>query len=107
MNDRIFYWPRGKGLGGSSAVNYMMFSHCTKRDLDNWVELGNPGWGWEDMVPYFRKFEHYVPTDATTGEKYADKYIDPSLHGTDGPVKVAFSSADFNWLNQVTTTICC
>jgi len=47
--------PRGKVLGGSSAINYLMYVRGSKEDYDGWASLGNNGWGWEGMLPYFKK----------------------------------------------------
>lgn len=104
--NRIHGWTRGKCLGGSSAVNFMMFSHCSKQDLDNWIELGNKGWGWDDMVPYFRKFETYNPPSEATGKKFNHRYIDPLLRGTEGPLQISFSESDLNWVQEAWPETC-
>lgn len=61
---------------------------ASRQDLDNWVELGNKGWGFNDMLPYYRKFETYNSCEAGFADKVNDKYIDASLRGTSGPIKV-------------------
>jgi choline dehydrogenase len=63
---------------------------ASRQDLDNWVELGNRGWGFDDMMQYFRKFETYHPPDANLAAKLSGEYIDASLRGTSGPVQVEF-----------------
>jgi choline dehydrogenase len=75
------YWPRGKVLGGSSSINAMVFVRGQTRDFDDWVALGNPGWGWSDVLPYFIKLEHsaHGPT---------------ALRGVGGPVHVSDVRAD-------------
>jgi choline dehydrogenase len=82
-------WARGKVLGGCSAINFNMFSMASRQDLDNWVELGNEGWGFDDMLQYYRKSETYHPTREAFAEKINDAYLDASLRGTSGPIQVS------------------
>ena len=53
------FTPRGKGLGGSSSFNGMLHVRGQKEDYDEWEALGNEGWGYREMLPYFRKSEHH------------------------------------------------
>ncbi|KAF2495286.1 alcohol oxidase [Lophium mytilinum] len=89
LDNRVVYWPRGRCLGGSSTINFNMFSLASKQDLDNWGELGNEGWTFDDLAPYYRKFEHYTPASKDLDAKLggASKCVDPLLRGTDGPVQ--------------------
>ncbi|MDR0672827.1 MAG: choline dehydrogenase [Zoogloeaceae bacterium] len=73
--NRKILWPRGKVLGGSSAINGLLYIRGQARDYDAWRDLGNPGWGWADVLPYFRKAE----TQARGGDEW---------HGADGPLQV-------------------
>lgn len=57
MANREIYWPRGKTLGGSSAINGLIYVRGQPEDYDRWAALGNPGWGWDDVLPYFIRSE--------------------------------------------------
>ncbi|KAF2651639.1 GMC oxidoreductase [Lophiostoma macrostomum CBS 122681] len=103
---RVHGWARGKALGGSSAINYNMFSMASRQDLDNWAELGNPGWGFDDLAPYYRKFETYNTPSKTLSTKINDSYIDPLLRGPDGPVQISFCETDFQWFQEVWPPTC-
>lgn len=57
MIDKRCSWTKGKVLGGSSVLNTMLYIRGNKRDFDQWESFGNPGWGYEDVLPYFKKSE--------------------------------------------------
>lgn len=58
MIDQKCGFPRGKGLGGTSIINYMIYNRGNKRDFDGWAAAGNTGWSWREVLPYFLKSEH-------------------------------------------------
>jgi choline dehydrogenase len=60
LNGRALNYPRGKVLGGCSAINGMIYMRGQARDYDLWRQMGNPGWSWDDVLPYFRKSEDFV-----------------------------------------------
>ncbi|MCK1792021.1 GMC family oxidoreductase [Pseudomonas violetae] len=57
MNERRIYWPRGKVFGGCSSINGLIFIRGQRADYDAWASAGNVGWGWDDVLPYFRRAE--------------------------------------------------
>lgn len=59
LNGSKIYWPRGKALGGCSAINGMAYVRGQPEDYDRWAEQGARGWAWEDVLPYFRRCEDY------------------------------------------------
>ena len=61
LNGRKGYQPRGKMLGGSSSLNAMVYNRCHPNDYDEWEKLGNKGWSWKNVLPYFKKSENYEP----------------------------------------------
>jgi choline dehydrogenase len=63
LDGRQGYWPRGKVLGGSGSINAMVHIRGQAGDFDDWREAGNPGWGWSDVLPYFKKSEDFAEGD--------------------------------------------
>ena len=59
LHDRSIAYPRGKVIGGSSAINGMIYMRGQKQDYDCWASLGNKGWAWEDVLPLFKNFENH------------------------------------------------
>ena len=76
LNNRRMYWPRGKVLGGSSSINAMCYCRGHKKDYDLWSSLGNKGWSFEDVLPYFVKSEN-------------NQRITNDYHGNNGPLHVS------------------
>ena len=81
LNGRIGYQPRGKALGGSSAINAMVYIRGQRADYDHWAALGNAGWSFDDVLPYFIKSER-------------NHEIHNELHGNDGPLSVSKLQTD-------------
>lgn len=75
LDNRRLYMPRGKVLGGSSSINAMIYTRGNRYDYDLWRDLGNPGWGFEDVLPYFKRAENQA--------RGASAY-----HGVGGPLNV-------------------
>ena len=70
------FQPRGKALGGSSTLNAMIYARGHRSDYDKWAALGNPGWSFDEVLPYFKRSEHN------------EIHVDSPLHGVDGPLNV-------------------
>ncbi|GAX44228.1 glucose-methanol-choline oxidoreductase [Tolypothrix sp. NIES-4075] len=75
LNNRQIFCPRGKVLGGSSSINFLVYIRGNASDYDRWESLGNPGWSYQDVLPYFKKSEHQ--------QRGSDAY-----HGVDGELSV-------------------
>lgn len=84
LNGRRGYQPRGRGLGGSSLINAMLYVRGHAEDYDEWAELGCEGWSWNEVLPWFRKAEDNI--------RGAD-----DLHGRGGPLQVC----DQNWIRPI------
>ena len=76
LNNRRMHYPQGRVLGGSTSINAMIYIRGHRLDYDGWRELGNEGWGYDGVLPYFRKAEN--------NERLVNEY-----HGTGGPLNVA------------------
>ncbi|KAF8853780.1 alcohol oxidase [Acephala macrosclerotiorum] len=86
--------PRGKGLGGSSAINYQMYNRGHVSDYDAWAALGNPGWDFASMLPYFKKHENFSDpsTYASKNNIPLETTYDLNFHGNEGPIHTSFST---------------
>ena len=73
---RAIHWPRGRVLGGSSSINGMLYVRGNPADFDGWAQMGCRGWSFEDVLPFFRRSEHYVQGG------------DPAFRGRGGVLKV-------------------
>lgn len=82
LNNRRLWWPRGRGLGGSSAINGMIYTRGHPRDYDEWRQFGLAGWSWDDVLPYFRRLEGHHRGDSG------------GLHGVSGPLTISGGESD-------------
>lgn len=80
------HWPRGRVMGGSSVLNFMIYTRGNRRDYDRWAELGNEGWSWNDVHKYFKKLEKSRIPDMA-----------PGFLGKDGPVTISYP----NWRSNI------
>lgn len=78
MKNNQCNWPRGKVMGGSSVLNYMVYTRGNKKDYDGWAALGNYGWDYRNVSHYFRKLENNIVPN-----------IAPGYHGRNGPVTIS------------------
>ena len=91
INGRGMNWPRGKLLGGSSSINGMIYVRGQPQDYDYWAELGNRGWSWQEVLPYFKRSE--------------DFYLGANdTHGAGGPMHI--SSAAKSELSEIYISAC-
>ena len=84
MNDNKCSFAHGKGVGGSSILNNMIYSRGNKRDFDDWEKNGNIGWSYDDVLPFFKK-----------SEKSSLQYSSQSFHGKEGELPV--EDVPFRW----------
>ncbi|MES2583103.1 MAG: GMC family oxidoreductase N-terminal domain-containing protein [Pseudomonadota bacterium] len=81
LNGRTGYQPRGKTLGGSSSINAMLYVRGNRWDYDHWAELGNPGWGYDEVLPLFKRAEN-------------NEQMHDAFHGQGGPLNVTYPRFD-------------
>jgi choline dehydrogenase len=81
LGGRRMHWPRGKVLGGTSSINYMIYMRGHRDNYDAWRDAGNPGWGYADVLPYFKRSEN--------NSRGTDEY-----HGAGGPLDVSDVAAN-------------
>ena len=89
MGGRRMYWPRGRGWGGSSSINAMVYIRGNAWDYDHWSQLGNKDWSYESVLPYFKKAENFEGDG------------DDAYHGQDGPLSVKKSDRENDTLLDV------
>ena len=90
--NKKYSMPRGKLLGGSSGINYLMYVRGSKGDYDGWASLGNKGWDWDGMLPYFKKHQHLDPPEKESADpQFMPNAAKEKNHGTSGPIHTSFN----------------
>lgn len=82
---------RGKMLGGSSGINHMQFTFASRADLDDWEVLGNIGWNYDSMAPYYKIFESFQGARPEQESVGLNSFINGDVHGYGGPINASFS----------------
>ena len=83
---------RGKMLGGSSGINFMQFTFASRQDFDDWETLGNEGWNYEGIAPYYKKFENFQPPNPSIQEVTVNTEVqNAAVHGAGGPINASIS----------------
>uniref|UniRef100_H2YS53 Glucose-methanol-choline oxidoreductase N-terminal domain-containing protein n=1 Tax=Ciona savignyi TaxID=51511 RepID=H2YS53_CIOSA len=80
LKEKSSLWPRGKTLGGTSSINNMVFARGSRHDYDEWEDMGAAGWGYDDVLPYFKKLEDV-----------SNLGMNSEYRGKDGPLKLSYS----------------
>ena len=83
-NGRVIAAPRGKTLGGSSSINGLVFNRGQAMDFDSWAQRGNRGWGYADILPYYKRFETRLGSGEASAESADDPRVDPLYRGRSG-----------------------
>lgn len=94
LNNRTFQVTIAAAVGGGTVINGMLFHRGAKADYDAWEELGAKGWGWSDLLPYFRKSENFTPPDNAYAREWDIKYAE-EVHGTQGPLQISYPPYQF------------
>ncbi|KAK3074620.1 hypothetical protein LTR53_002831 [Teratosphaeriaceae sp. CCFEE 6253] len=90
VNDRVIGHPRGKQLGGSSAINYLAYTHASQINIDNFEALGNANWTWDVLEPYYTKSENFTNPSNKVRSDLNTSLIVRAHHGKTGPIHNGF-----------------
>lgn len=90
VNNRVIGHPRGKQLGGSSAINYLAFTHASQQNINDWGSLGNDGWSWDEIFPYYLKSENFTAPPASVAADLNVSYVQTDLHSLNGQIHNGF-----------------
>ncbi|GJQ74213.1 hypothetical protein Trydic_g22056, partial [Trypoxylus dichotomus] len=102
--DQVYHFPRGRGIGGSSLLNFMIFSRGVKEDYDRWAEMGNIGWSYDEVLPILKRLENCTihwqdtPYRGHHGPIYVeDPYVSTSGHVfVKAAIKAGYKYVDYN-----------
>lgn len=89
LNGRKFEVSAAAAVGGGSTVNGRFLNRRAAEDYDAWERLGSPGWGWEGLLPYFKKSATFTPPSKMMQEEYGTIYDLESAYRTDGPIHLS------------------
>ncbi|KAG9728069.1 alcohol oxidase, partial [Aureobasidium melanogenum] len=92
LNNRRIKHPRGRAIGGSSAINSLAIIYPSASDIDVWAEIGNDDWDWNTLAPYFLKFQTIVPPNEEVKKQLNIIHSDESICKSSGPVQASFPS---------------
>ena len=82
---------RGRMLGGSSGINFLQFTFASQEDINDWAQLGNEGWDYAGLAPYYKKFENFQGFTPSSPNQDLASFYDPSVHGNGGPINGSLS----------------
>jgi len=95
LNNQSYIVPFGRAVGGGSVVNWLVWLRSAKAEYDSWeTQLGDAGWSWDTLLPYFKKSETFTPPSSDYAHKGNISWIE-SVHGLNGPVHVSYPN--FFW----------
>lgn len=89
LNDRIIKHPRGRVVGGTSAINSFALIYPSATEIDAWAETGEEGWNWQTLAPYFRKFQTIVPPTEDVKKELNTAHSDANIRESNGPIQAS------------------
>lgn len=94
LNNRTFQVTIAAAVGGGTVINGMLFHRGAKADYDAWEELGAEGWGWSDLLPYFKNSETFTPPQDAYAREWDIQYKE-DVHGNQGPLQISYPPYQF------------
>lgn len=98
LNNRTTSVEAASVVGGGSTINGMFMNRGAKEDYDAWEKLGNPGWGWADLLPYFKKSVTFTPPEKMLQEEFNVTFDEKAAYGKKGPIHI--SNPSWAWPGQ-------